>query len=220
MNVLINLFDNVRMGLETGQGQPLGLWSYLVLAVLVAVEGPIVTLLGAAAAAGGFLRPERVFVAASIGNLAADSGWYLLGYLGNTRWLKRHGHWFKISPAQIIWFEEAVKKHTIKILFVAKLTLSMALPALIATGMARVSWRRWFGAIFLAECIWTGSLVLGGYYLSESIRTLESGIQMITLGLAALVLLILVWYVKKHAPRFDDELPHDKGQSAPPVVDP
>lgn len=220
MNVLINLLDNFRLGLESGHGQPMGWWSYVILAVLVAVEGPIVTLLGAAASAGGFLRPERVFVAASIGNLAADSGWYLLGYLGNTNWLKRYGRWFKISPAQIDWLEGKIKQHTIKILFVAKLTLSMALPALIATGMARVSWRRWFGAIFLAECIWTGSLVLGGYYLSASIKTLETGVQIIALGLAALALLVLVRYIKKHAPQFNAEHPHDQDQSALPVADP
>lgn len=220
MNILINLFDNFKMGLESGQAQPLGLWSYFLLAVLVAVEGPIVTLLGAAAAAGGFLRPERVFVAASIGNLAADSGWYMLGYLGNTNWLKRYGRWFKIHPAQIDWLEGKIKQHTIKILFVAKLTLSMALPALIATGMARVSWRRWFSAVFVAECIWTGSLVLGGYYLSQSIKTLETGVQVAALGFAALALLGLIGYIKKHAPRFNEEQLDDKGQPTTPAVDP
>ena len=59
----------------TGALPELGYWSYLLLAILVAVEGPSVTILGALLASTGVLRPGLVFAAAAIGNLSADIGW-------------------------------------------------------------------------------------------------------------------------------------------------
>lgn len=76
--------------------QDLGLWAYLLMAILVMVEGPIVTLAGAVAASSGFMRPELVFVSAAAGNLIADTLWYTLGYLGKMEWLHRYGSWFGV----------------------------------------------------------------------------------------------------------------------------
>jgi len=73
--------------------------------------------------------------------------------------------------------ERGMHTHARKILVVAKLTLSFTIPALVAAGMARVPWRRWFSAVFAAECVWTGGLVLAGFYLTESIKRLEEGLQ-------------------------------------------
>lgn len=192
-----------------GEIPQLGIWSYFLLAALVAVEGPIATLLGAVAAAGGVLRPGYVFVAASAGNLTADTLWYSLGYAGKIEWIKRLGKRFGLHPEYITWFQQQMQTHAVKILFVAKLTLSLALPALIGAGLARVPWRRWFGTIFFAELIWTGGLVLAGYYLSQFVRQLEVGFQ-IAAGIGLVVaLLLLMRYLKNHAPRFED-----KGQGA------
>jgi membrane protein DedA with SNARE-associated domain len=65
---------------------------------------------------------------------------------------------------------------------VAKLTLSLTIPALVAAGMARVPWRRWFPAVFAAEMAWTGGLVLAGFYFTESIKRLEQGLQYLAIA--------------------------------------
>ncbi len=189
--------------MASGEIPQLGIWSYILLAALVAVEGPVATLLGAVAAASGLLRPGYVFVAASAGNLTADTLWYSLGYAGRIDWIKKLGKRFGLHPEYITWFQQEMQTHAVKILFIAKLTLSLALPALIGAGLARVPWRRWFGTIFLAEGIWTGGLVLGGYYLSHFLRQMEIGIQ-IAAGIGLMVaLLLLMRHLKKHAPKFD-----------------
>lgn len=192
------------LSLANGEIPQLGMWVYLLLAALVAVEGPIATLVGAAAASTGLLRPDFVFVAASAGNLTADVLWYSLGYAGKTDWLKRAGGWVGVNPAYITWFEGEMRIHAVKILFIAKLTLSLALPALIAAGLARVPWRRWFGTIFAAECVWTGGLVLAGYYLSRFARQLETGVQTAAGIGFLLALFLLMRYLKQHAPKFPD----------------
>jgi hypothetical protein len=90
------LLPHFRVDLQVGQIPPpfLGVWNYVLLAFLVAVEGPIVTLGGAVAASAGVMDPVLVFIAAATGNLTSDMLWYSLGYVGKTGWLLRHGRWF------------------------------------------------------------------------------------------------------------------------------
>jgi len=186
----VSTIQHFWANLTLGQVQPLGMWAYLLLALTVVVEGPIATLLGASAAAMGLLRPGLVFVSAAIGNISGDMLWYLMGWIGKTDWLLRHAHWLGLRESHIQRFRREIQIHAGKVLFVAKLTMSFSIPALIAAGLARVSWRRVLGAIVPAECIWTGSLVLVGYYFSRSIRRLEQGVQIVAI-LGAFVAIVL-----------------------------
>jgi membrane protein DedA with SNARE-associated domain len=175
----------------------LGIWNYVLLAFLVAVEGPIATLLGAAAASAGVMNPVLVFIAAAIGNLTSDSLWYSLGYVGKTGWLVRHGQWFGLRERHVQRLEQGMHTHARKILIVAKLTLSLTIPALVAAGMARVPWRRWFPAVFAAEMAWTGGLVLAGFYFTESMKRLEQGLQYLAIaGTISFVVGIVIWLLR------------------------
>jgi membrane protein DedA with SNARE-associated domain len=178
------------MTLSTGLDQPLGIWAYLAISVLVIIEGPIATLVGAVAASAGYLKPGWVFVSAAVGNLTSDTLWYLLGYLGNIEWVVKYGRYVGLKREQVTNLQNEIQQHALSILFVAKLTLGFVIPVLIATGLARIPLRRWFGVLVSAEFIWTGGLVYFGYRFGHYVRTLERGIQIFTLG-AGLVFAIL-----------------------------
>ncbi len=190
--------------LSAGNFQQFGIWSYALLAVLVLVEGPIATLVGAVAASAGLMHPLWVFVAASAGNLSADMFWYSLGYAGEIDWLKKYGRWVGIRPAHITWLESEMQTHATKVLIIAKLTLSLALPALIAAGLARIPWRRSFGSVLLAEFIWTGGLVFAGYHFSRFAQQFERGVQIVAGGVMLVALFALIRYLKKHSPKLDE----------------
>ena len=66
--------------------------------------------------------------------------------------------------------EQGMHDHASKILFIAKLTVSFMIPSLIAAGLIKVPWKRWFPALFAGEMIWTGSLMLVGYFATEAIK--------------------------------------------------
>ncbi len=154
-----------------------GVWSYVILAFLVAVEGPIATLLGAAAASLGLLHPGIVFLAASVGNLTSDTLWYYLGYIGKIEWIKRFGRRLGVSDQKLEVLESTLHDHAPIILFISKLTVSPMIPALIATGLIRYPWRRWFPFVFAGEMIWTGSLVIIGFYGLIAIKKVQLGIE-------------------------------------------
>lgn len=155
----------------------LGGWSYLLLAVLVILEGPVATLLGAAAASSGALSPALVFVAAACGNLTGDLCWYALGRYAPTRWLRR-----RAAPLL-----ESVRENAPKVIFTAKLTWTLAVTVLVSLGLARVPVRRWLPADAAAEVIWTGALVLAGVHAFRYIPSVA------LVGWVLLAIALLVW---------------------------
>ena len=190
---LPQLIQHFILAMKTGQLPQLGYWTYLVLALLVAVEGPVATLLGAAAASAGLMRPMLVLIAAAAGNLTADSLWYLLGYTGKLEWALRIGRRMGIQREILERLEQGMHDHAVKVLFIAKLTVSFMIPSLIAAGLIKIPWRRWFPAVFGGEMIWTGSLVLIGYYATEAIKRVEQGVEYLLLGLSLIFVLFLLW---------------------------
>lgn len=164
------------------------------LVFLVAVEGPIATLLAAAAASAGLMHLGWVFLAAAIGNLTADSLWYTLGYVGKIDRFLRIGQRIGLSRGLLDRLQAGMREHTTRILFLAKLTVSFVIPSLIAAGLVKAPWRRWFPAIFAGEMIWTGSLVLLGFYATEAIKRLEKGVEFLALA-GGLIFVILMLFM-------------------------
>jgi membrane protein DedA with SNARE-associated domain len=194
---IITLLMNLGAYIRSNQLPQVGSWSYFILAILVAIEGPVATLLGAAAASTGLMRPGLVFIAAAVGNLTADSLWYTLGYVGRIEWLLRVGQKLGVRREYLERLQAGMHRHAIRILFIAKLTVSLVIPSLIAAGLVRAPWKRWFPAIFAGEMIWTGSLVLIGFYTTEAIKRIEQGVGYVILVSTLVFLFFLLWLVHR-----------------------
>lgn len=183
--------------LSKGQLPELGPWTYLILMLLVAVEGPIATVLGAAAASTGLMRPIPVFIASAAGNLVADTLWYSLGYLGKMDWVLRLGRRMKIDQRHLERLEDNLREHAVKVIFLAKLTVSFSIPTLIAAGLIRAPWRKWFLPVFVGEMMWTTALMLVGYYAAEAIKRVEQGVEYVALFGAAAFLVAVLWWGRR-----------------------
>lgn len=184
------------MNLEIPQN--LGVWAYILLGVVVMVEGPIATVAGALAASSGVMKPGWVFLAASAGNISADVLWYLLGYMGKTTWLTKYGHWVRLKPEHITRLEEEITHHAPRLLLLAKLTMGFVIPTLVATGMARVPVRRWFNTLVIGETIWTGTLVVVSFLFGQYVQTIENGVHaVIVIGSVSFLVVILVYLFRK-----------------------
>jgi membrane protein DedA with SNARE-associated domain len=194
VNAWLEPLHNLQILWVNGQIPEWGYWSYLALALLVAVEGPVATLLGAAAASAGVMRPALVFLAASGGNLIADTLWYLIGYSGKIEWFFSIGLRMGLSRSHMETLQKNMRKHAVKVLFFAKLSMSLMIPSLIAAGLVKARWRRWFPAVFGGEIIWTGALVMIGYYATEAIKRIEQGMEyLILMGTIVFVIFIYLF---------------------------
>ena len=176
------LLNQVLIAVRSGQLPELGHWTYALLFLLVAIEGPVAILLGSAAASAGLMRPVPVFLTAGCANLTADCLWYTLGYLGKVEWMHHFGRRLGIRESVIERLKHNMFKHATRVLFLAKITQSFGIPALIAAGLLRVPVKRWLPYFLFPEALWTGSLVLIGFYTTESIKRVERGFEYLAIG--------------------------------------
>jgi len=184
--------NQLVLAVRTGQLPEFGYWSYVILAALVLIEGPIAILLASAASSAGLMRPLLVFLSAAIGNLTADSLWWLLGYAGKTEWIHSLGRRLRIRESLIEHLKHNMIKHATRVLFLAKITVSFSIPALIAAGLLRIPWKRWFPYFVIGEILWTGSLVLIGYYTTEAIKRVEQGVEYAALGVSIVFVALMI----------------------------
>lgn len=187
LELIREMWSNVTTG---GDPAHVHYWSYLLLAVLVAVEGPVVTVLAATLAGAGVLNPWLVIGSATLGNVTADSIWYCLGRLGHFDRLAQRFPWLRRFRPQIAQLEDDVQANGLKFLLLAKLVMwPAAIPTLIAAGMARVAWPKLLLVIISAEVLWTGSLVLLGNLLGTNLPQFQAWMQWIAIGsMVAMVL--------------------------------
>jgi len=122
MESFIELIQHFWADLQNGQVLELGYWTYVVLALLAMVQGPLATLLGAAAASAGLLRPSPVFLAAATGHLTADIVWYYVGHMGKIEWFRR---WFPAYRKHVDRLQQGMQQNATK--FVGEMLWTSAL---------------------------------------------------------------------------------------------
>lgn len=197
METIIEFVREVWSTIHSGAWPELGIWSYVLLALLVATEGPVSTLLGAAAAAAGILDIRFVFLAAFLGNVLGDCLWYSVGYANNLQSIYRRGRWLGLQSHHLDRLELEMHTHATKLIALSKLAIGLIIPTLVAAGLARVPWRRWFPLVLVIEVGWTILMVNLGYHSTGLIKQFERSIQLI--GVVALFALIagIVWYARR-----------------------
>ncbi len=188
---------DIWINLQRGVFPDFGIWSYVLLAVLVATEGPLSTLIGAAAAAAGFLDVRWVFAATAVGNITGDSLWYTVGYLGKLETIKHHGGWLGIQEKHLARLQMEMRTHATKVIIFAKIAYGLIVPTLVAAGISRVPWRRWFPVVFVVETLWSLLLVWVGYHAAGFVGQLEHDLQYIGIGVLVAAVPVLAWFVRR-----------------------
>lgn len=169
---IIQLFGH---HLQQGEFLDLGFWNYPLLGILIVLQEPVFTLLGARAAATGSLHPAGVFTTAVTVNVVVDFLSYLAGSSRLlTRW--RFRLWgYRLGPSRrtLLRFQQAMRTHAIKALVLSQFSPGLAIPALVAAGMSRVPWRRWFPVVVLAGATRSIAYVLIGYHATHALNKIN-----------------------------------------------
>ncbi len=230
MDQLLGIVDAFWDQLRAGAFPRGSDWNYLILLVLVIVEGPLASLLGAVAASAGIMDLRLVFATIMVGNFLADISWYTLGYVSKESTLLRYGRWLGLRPHHLQRLRWGMRRHSTKILLVAKFSTGFIIPTLVAAGLVRVPFRQWFPIVFAGEVFWATVLLLIGYYATETVKSVERGLHYLAVvGFVALVILLLYLARRTLRPRHvldldDENAPTDpltkNGQEAEPLLAP
>ena len=146
----------------------------------------------------GFFRPIPVFLAIITYNLLADMVWYSIGRFSKMEWIKKIATRLRINLSTIDDLEYEIQKHSARLLFLAKLTVGLPIPSLIATGLSKVPVRRWIGMLVLGELLKTSVLVSLIFLYASAMKKASEEMQAILLTMTAFVVIAgVIWWKKR-----------------------
>jgi membrane protein DedA with SNARE-associated domain len=200
---IFGFINQFWLALQLGQTPTENIWVYLILVIMVMIEGPVSILLAAGASSIGLLNPLFVFIAATLGDLIADGLWYALGYYGKIDWVLHRRGWFGVEAGKLDILKRVIERHFVKITLFAKITNGLIVPVLIATGVARVGWKRWFPLLLVLNLLNSLIMVLLGYYLASSLIKIQEGFRYAGIAFSVVFLLVGSIYLRHYLSRTD-----------------
>ena len=107
-----------------------------------------------------------------VGDIVGDIMHYALGYYGRQRFVKRWGRFLGITLERVERLEKHFEKHSGKTLIIGKLSQGVGAVVLVAAGIARVPFRKFFLYTFIPTLPKSLIRLLIGYYSGKVISKL------------------------------------------------
>jgi membrane protein DedA with SNARE-associated domain len=188
----------------------LGHGKYLALIVVLILTGvglPIPEEVPVVAAgvlsAHGHMEPWLALVCCIVGAILGDSASYWVGYHFGRGFVWRHPRWARFfHPEREQQVEQMLKRHGLKMFFLARFLVGVRAPMYMAAGVMKVRFRR-----FLLMDLFCASVVIGIFFglswaFGEEIYSLIRNAEIaLTLGVAAIVLVVGVYLWRRHRRR-------------------
>lgn len=184
MNILTQLY----LGIATYQ--------YLLLFLLVTIEGPVITVVSGFLVAQGFMNIYLVYPLVLAADLFGDSLYYLLGRYGRNFGFKI----FNISVERIKNIEDHFKNHGGKTLLFGKISHGIGTVFLFVAGIAHIPYRKFLFYNTVGTIPKTAVLILIGYFFGHSYIRVGKYLDLfglITLSLGFIILIIYLKFAKK-----------------------
>ena len=189
----------------------LGDWSYLIIFAAAALEcaafagllvpGESLVLASGFLAHRGILELDTVMAAAGMGAIAGDSIGYLLGARLGREWLLKKGSRFGLRRKRLQQGEAFFQRQGPKAVFFGRfIGFARALVPFIA-GATRMAYRKFVLYDALGAILWTVAFVTLGYVLGASWRVAEQWISRSGLVFGAVVLLSLLFWLRRRRAR-------------------
>lgn len=210
MHEIISTLQDLWQMVDQNGFHSLGPLSYVLIALLVATEGPVTTLIGAAGAAAGLLDIRFVFLATAIGNIVGDALWYSVGYASKADRLHKITGRFGLHQYHIEQLTDEMRCHATKAILVSKITFGLIIPTLVAAGLSRVPLRRWLPAVLVAETLWTVLLVTLGFHGAGAITRIEDGFRMVGAVAAVVAVTFIALYLKRRRAQLAPDEPEPR----------
>jgi membrane protein DedA with SNARE-associated domain len=147
-------------------------------------------------AANGTLHPWLAVVSCIFGALVSDCILYAIGRHFGRGLIQRHPWWIRfVTPEREIQVEEMFQRHGLKVYFLARFLVLLRSPLLLAAGIMRVSFLRFFLIDLFSATVVVGSVFglsyLYGEVIYRWIRTTEVLVTVVVVVAIAVIVLCL-----------------------------
>ncbi len=154
-------------------------YKYFVLFPLVAVEGPIVTILAGFLTSLGQFNTALVLTVAVLGDLAGDCLHYAIGRWGREKFIGRWGKYVSVSEEQVSRLENHFRRHKIKTLAAGKISHGIGGIPLVAAGAARMPLFEFLLINFFLTLPKSVVLFFVGFYFGQAYAKINSYLEII-----------------------------------------
>jgi membrane protein DedA with SNARE-associated domain len=128
----------------------------------------------------------------TLGYFLNGLGFYLIGRMGGHKVLKKWGKRLHLTKKLLERIEKYFKKHSVKTLFITRLTYGLSWAALIIAGSFKMKWKKFLLINLVTDIIWVGAMFGLGYVFGVSYRALIVVTKTITLGLTIILFAIII----------------------------
>jgi len=176
-------------------------YKYLLLFPIIAIEGPIATVLAGLLTSAGYMNFFAAYATVVAGDMAGDSFYFVLGLWGREKLIKRWGKYLGITIDRVERIEKHFNDHIGKTLIIGKLSHIFGVVVLLAAGLAKIRFRDFFKYDLIATLPKSIILILAGYFFGRAaIRSIQY-FDSSALGTFFVVILLIVIYfaIKKLA---------------------
>jgi membrane protein DedA with SNARE-associated domain len=178
----------------------LQIYGYFILFPLVVIEGPIVTVIAGFASSLGYLNFFITYAIVIAGDLGGDIIYYIIGRFGRVGFLDRWGKYLGLPPDRVVYVEQHFKEHGSKTLFIGKMAHGIGAIFLVAAGLAKMAFSKFFWANMTATLVKSLLLLLAGFYFGRAISKINSLFEFmgaISISVGIVVVLVFFAYFNK-----------------------
>jgi membrane protein DedA with SNARE-associated domain len=130
--------------------------------------------------------------------------WYLIGRAGGYRVLEKWGKRLRMTRKLIEKLEHYFKHHSIKTIFITRITYGFSMPALMIAGSLKMKWKKLLSVTLVATVFWIAMLMGLGYVfglgysaMGKVMETIATGLTVLVFALIALTLILIVYFLMR-----------------------
>ena len=203
-------------------------WSYLGIMALLILTGcglpipeEVPIAMAGVMSAQRTMQPVFAFVSCILGALVGDCVMYAIGYHWGHNLLKDHPRFARLLRAhREAKFEDMIRRHGLKVLFLARFMVGVRSPVYLSAGILRVSFRRFLVMDLMCATAVVSVFFLLSYAFGEQIihwlRTSQIGLTVILVTVVVGVLVL--YFVRRRARSLESDSKCGPPPSEPPVV--
>ena len=154
-------------------------------------EGTFIMILAGVFLKLGFLKFWGLMVVLTLGYFINGIFFYLVGRCGGEKVLRKLEK-FKRARGILGKLQEYFLKHSIKTIFITRITYGLSIPTLLMAGSFKMNFKKFLIVTFWGAVVWALMLVGLGYVFGASYKALGIVVKSISVGLSIVAVVLLV----------------------------
>ncbi|MBD3282067.1 MAG: hypothetical protein GF387_00420 [Candidatus Portnoybacteria bacterium] len=150
-------------------------------------EGTYIMILGGVLLKLGYFKFWKLILTLGLGYFINGLIFYSIGRLGGKHLIDKWMNKFHITSKIIEKLENYFQKHSVKAIFITRITYGLSVPAIIIAGSFKMKMKKFIPVTLLATIVWVPTMLIIGYVFGLSYEAIGLASQRIAKGLAIII---------------------------------